>query len=91
MLTDCAITNSGRSGIFTGGSATVHIYGEKTGVMKGLNVASPLSKIILHAPLTKESISPGKWGGYGYIYEGESVSYFGGGEEAMPPDFLDDL
>ena len=92
MLTNCAITNSGASGIFTAGSATVHIYGEKTRVMNGLNVDSPLSKIILHAPLTKESIShPGKWGGYGYIYEGESVSYFGGGEEAMPPFDFDDI
>ena len=76
-LTDCTVTNCGHNGISTGGHGDViNIYGEKTKVtgnctdtmfaasyeVSGLNV-SKYCKFILHAPLTKESISYDNRGG----------------------------
>ena len=65
-LTDCCVTNCGKNGIFFFGNGVLDVYGEKTEVtgngrrIRGYGLAtgySSSSKIILHAPLTKESIS----------------------------------
>ena len=69
-LTNCHITNCGRQGIKVGNCfggvagqhsrGVAHIYGEKsqvTGNGCGLLTYCAPSKIILHAPLTKESVS----------------------------------
>ena len=63
-LTDCTVTNCGDSGI-NAECGDIHIYGAKTQVTgnvlgqnsHGLNSKSTSSKIILHAPLTKQFVS----------------------------------
>ena len=68
-LTDCTVTNCGNSGI-NAACGDIHIYGAKTQVTgnvlkgicscpgsNGLNSKSRSSKIILHAPLTKQFVS----------------------------------
>ena len=65
-LTNCAATNCGRSGFFS--VSEVHLYGEGTrctgNCTWGMEDDYELDgTIILHAPLTKESVSPnnGEW------------------------------
>ena len=93
-LTDCCVTNCGESGILFTGNGVLDVYGEKTeitgnkcrrsrsrGVGPSYGLAtgySSSSKIILHAPLTKESISHDNfenrnWGGDGIIEEEISI------------------
>ena len=85
-LTDCIVTNCRYSGIRSYDNGVIHLYGERTQVTRnctsgssssyGLDAYSSSSaQIILHAPLTKESVSRnnrggGNWGGgYGKIIE----------------------
>ena len=82
-LTDCIVTNCGRCGIVSSENGVIHLYGERTQVTRnctnwdsndyGLNAYYSSSQIILHAPLTKRSVSRnngrGNWGGSGKIIE----------------------
>lgn len=83
-LADCTVTNCGRSGIVSQGNGVIHMLGEKTNVTQNctsgergsydLLALHSSSKIVLHAPLTKESVSGynrfGRyWGGDGNIVE----------------------
>ena len=66
-LTDCIVTNCGGSGIIVMNRGVLHMYGERTKVTgnckngdsgaAGLVAYHEPSKIFLHAPLTKESVS----------------------------------
>ena len=84
-LIDCEITKCGCSGIKCLVNGFIEVFGEKTKVNGncttggsdgnthyGLNADSSSSTIVLHSPLTKESISTnngegGNWGGEGKI------------------------
>jgi hypothetical protein len=89
-LTSCTVTNCGFSGVASGDKAVIQIYGELTKVTGnctnrgrsndyGLRAYHSDSRIILHAPLTKESASQdnggrGNWGGDGTIEVSSSSS-----------------
>mgnify|MGYP006108026725 FL=1 len=81
-LTDCCVANCGQSGILSAGNGVIRLCGEKTEVTGnntdgnsnyyGLEAHFSSSKIILRAPLTKESVSHDNfngqnWGGSGTI------------------------